>query len=141
MTVVCKTCNEKRAHRDALSYDDYSICDVCLTYYENKHGKKSSKSLKKCDVFTIRLSNLKKYHYALVEWGRAKEMGKVLVVVMDETSSEFSQKFLSYLAKESKESFKKHSKEMRNCIIKKNEALSVNSYSEYKKSLTEFKTK
>ena len=96
------------------------------------------RNLNKCDIFTIRLSKLKKHHYALVEWGRAKEMGKVLVVVMDETSSEFPQKFLSYLAKESKESFKKHSKEMRNCIIKKNEALSVNSYSEYKKTFTEF---
>lgn len=143
MTVVCKTCNEKRSNNDCLVYDDYAICCFCLNYYQSHKGKKRPKKLEECDVFTLKLSSAKENHYALVEWGRAKEQGKLMVVIFDmtyqdKTWKKFSPELFKYLMNESKNSFKNASHKLRDSVIKYHKGMGLNSYDEYKDYLKSY---
>lgn len=143
MTVVCKCCNEKRANRDAIIYDDYSVCAPYITFYENNNGKKKENLLRECDVFTLRIKSPQDIHYGFVEWGRAKELGKILVVIYDftyllEDWEMLHPNLFKYLMKESKQSFKTLSKEMKNEVIKRHPNFSVTDFKEYKNYLASY---
>ena len=144
MTIVCKCCNEKRAHRDAIIYDDYSVCASCVTYYENSSGKKNNKALKNCDVFTLRLRNPLQLQDSLQEWSKAVELGKILVVVYDVEyvfqhwdSNKFEK--LSSLMRESKKSFKELSKEMKDAIMRRHANFEVQNFKHYKEYLKRYR--
>lgn len=143
MTVVCKTCNEKRSNNDCLVYDDYAICCFCLNYYQSYKGKKRPKKLEECDVFTLKLSSAKENHYAFVEWGRAKEQGKLMVVIFDmtyqdKTWKKFSPDLFKYLMNESKNSFKNVSHKIKDAVIKNHKGLNLTSFDEYKDYLKSY---
>ena len=123
MTIVCKICNEKRAFRDSIVYDDYGICCFCLRYYENKNDRKKEKKFNDCDVYTLKLSQPKKKHYSLIEWGQAKAEGKVLVIEYDFSPQDtrwekYDSKLFTYLMRDSKQSFSKLSKSMKESVLK-----------------------
>lgn len=145
MTIVCKTCSEKRAHRDAIIYEDYAVCASCFTYYEIKNGKRSSKSLNACDVFTVRVKNPEQLHYAYTEWCRALELGKVLVLIYDidyifhDWETMDNERF-KFMMRESKKSFKKLSDEMRDAIIRKQPNFDVENYKLYKQYLKDYRS-
>ena len=143
MTVICVHCNEKRSDKDCIHYEDFSVCCFCLNYYQSKHGKKHSNKLDECDVFTLKISSAKEDHYGFVEWGRAKELGKILVVVFDmkykdKTWNKLSPKLFKYLMDESKRSFKEEPKKLKNAVIKNHPGLKLSSYDEYKKYLKSY---
>ena len=144
MTIVCKCCNEKRAHRDAIIYDDYSVCASCVTYYENSIGRKNNKSLKKCDIYTLRVRNPLQLQDSLQEWSKAVELGKILVVVYDVEyvfhdwdSSNFEK--LNSLMHESKKSFKGLSNEMKNAIMRRHANFEVQNFKHYKEYLKRYR--
>ena len=143
MTVVCKCCNEKRSHNDVIVYDDYSVCSQFITYYENNTGKKNTSSLEDCDVYTLRLSTPEHIHYAFVEWGRAQELGKILVVIYDfeflfQEWKMFYNKIFKYMMKDSKKSFKKLSPNMKDKILKNHKNFGVENYKQYKEYLSSY---
>lgn len=134
MTVICHLCSEKRSNRDCLMNDDKSICYFCLTYYKANNNKKYPKALRNCHVYTLMLTNPKKNHYRFVEWGRAKEMKKVLLVVFsDETRSQYSPKLYKYLMNESKQSLAHLSSTLKDKIIEREQEIPCNTFDEYKK--------
>ena len=143
MTVICRCCDEKRANDDTITYDDYSICAPYLSYYENKRGKKHANLLNKCDVYTLRIHNNEVLNYALVEWGIAKQLGKVLTIIFDidpllhDYKAEH-QKLYRYLINESKKSFKNISKKMKNEVIKRHTEIPIDNFKQYKKYLSSY---
>ena len=123
MTLKCDLCNELRSNSDCRVIDDKSICKFCFVYYNAKKGKKSTKKLKDCDVFTLP-KNSDSYNY--IEWGRAIELDKYLILLNNDDSRMINQ---------SKKSFKNISKSLRNYIIKNHPLLNCNDYDEYLTSL------
>ena len=145
MTVVCKCCNEKRAHRDAIIYDDYSVCASCITFYENNSGKRNTKALKKCDVFTLRVRNPLQLQESLIEWNKALELGKILVVVYDVEyvfhdwdSSNFEK--LKFIMHQSKKSFKTLSKIMKDEIMQRHPNFEVQKFKHYKDYIKNYRS-
>jgi len=143
MTVVCKCCNEKRSDSDVIMYYDYAVCLSCLNFYENSTGKKNSKSLKECDIFTLRIKNPNQLYYGLVEWGKAMELGKVLVIIYDfeyvvQDWNMFEKKLFKYLMKDSLKSFKKLSKVMKDNIMKKHKQFEVQNFKQYKEYIKNY---
>jgi len=136
MTVICSRCSEKRAYRDCLMKEnkDHFICYFCLRHYQPTHNVKDTKALKKCDIFTLNL-NEKLCDYSFVEWGKAKEMNKVLVLINEEGSDSYN-----YLVHDSKKSFKHLSEKMRDMIIQRHHGLKANNYTEYKTLIENNKT-
>lgn len=144
MTIVCKSCNEKRAHRDAVTYDDYSVCAPCITFYENSTGRKNKKSLKNCDVYTLRVRNPIQLQDSLEEWNKAIELDKFLVVVYDVEyvfhdwdSSNFE--ILNTLMHQSKKSFKGLSKEMKDAIMRRHTNFEVQNFKHYKEYIKRYR--
>lgn len=134
MTVICNDCSDKRANRDCIINDDNSTCFSCLKYYNTEKRKRNSTKLKECDVYTVSISDVSHY-YSFVEWGKAKSMGKVLIVHSENSLNENEAKEYKYLIKDSIKSLKKQSKEMRKYIIKNHPFLNLSSYKKYKKYL------
>lgn len=143
MTVICEPCSEKRANRDCITNDDKSVCGTCLTYYTSKNGKKRSVKLNACDIYSIVIDNNNTNYYSFVEWGKAKEMGKILVIVYENDANVSPNvqynKAINHMIKESLKSFKNLSKGMKNTIIKNHPEFRncLTSYSQYKKYLNE----
>ena len=142
MTVVCQRCCEKRANDDCISKNDNSnfICYFCLRHYEPDQGKKRSKKLEKCDVFTLDLTKsvfgFQSHYYSFVEWGKAKEMKKVLVLIRHPASYSYeSCPWYKSLVTDSKKSFKDLSMHFRNNIIRMHPNLEFSTYSDYKEWL------
>lgn len=122
MTVICSRCSEKRANNDCIAREnDTFTCYFCLRYYQNKNGIKDSKQLKKCDVYRLVMNEWN--DYAFVEWGRAKEMGKMLVLVLDNNPNigvkNDYQKTARYLRKDSIRSFKNIPDNIKDIVITK----------------------
>ena len=145
MTVICKGCDEKRSNNDCIVYPDYSICDTCVKYYNSENGKKRPKKLKECDVFTLKLNRSNKDHYGFVEWGKAKEMGKMLVIIFDidvtdKKWSKFSPDLITYLINESKNSFKKETRNFKDSVIKRHPELNFTTFKEYRQYLKSYQT-
>lgn len=143
MTVVCTGCSEKRAHRDVLIHDDYSSCKTCFKFYHSENDKKNSKKLEECDIFTLHVKSVRKNNYSFVEWGRAKELGKVLVVIYDMKPNDkkwtkFDPNLFKYLMNDSKQSFKTLSTEIRNSIISLQKNSEFTNYKEYKQYLKSY---
>ena len=143
MTVICQPCSEKRANHDCITNDDKSVCSTCLTYYTSKNGKKHSKKLTACDIYSILIHNNNTNYYSFVEWGKAKEMGKVLVIVFKNDADVYPNvqynKAINHMIKDSLNSFKTLSKGMKNTVIKSHPEFRncLTSYSQYKKYLNE----
>lgn len=143
MTVICQTCDEKRSNNDCIVYPDYSICDTCVKYYKSDNGKKCSKKLKECDVFTLKIKHPNKNHYGFVEWGKAKEMGKMLVIIFDldvtdKKWSKFSTDLVTNLIKESKNSFKKETRQFKDSVIKRHPEFNFYTFKQYKDYLKSY---
>lgn len=143
MTVICKTCSEKRSNNDCIVYPDYSVCDICLTYHQSNKKKTNYEKLENCDVYSLKLSNIKKNYYGFIEWGQAKEMGKFLVLVFDMNYNDRKWKKIPHtllrdLMKESRQSFRNESKKIKNAVIKNHPKLEISSFIEYKKYLKSY---
>jgi len=143
MTVICDPCREKRANCDCITNVDKSVCGTCLTYYTSKNGKKHSKKLEACDIYSIVIDNNNTNYYSFVEWGKAKEMGKVLIIIYENDANVSPNvqynNAINHMIKESLNSFKHLSSSMKNAVIKTHPEFrnGLTSYSQYKKYLNE----
>ena len=138
MTVVCRTCCEKRANSDVILYSDYAICAHCVKYYENVDEKNKRKRLKECDVYIFNASEVTDVSGRLIEWGKACALDKILLVRYDSDSTFFSKRLFKTLVNDSRRSFRRISKHMRDAIISNHytrEQLTLRTYKEYKRYL------
>lgn len=123
MTVICRKCCEKRSCSDCIHYEgnDTFVCYFCLTHYistSSDECKKQPKKLKNCDVFTIVLGKNINNYYPFVEWGIAKEQGKILMLLCDDKYRKLYGKTYKYLMKESIQSIEHLSDKLQNKILK-----------------------
>ncbi len=130
MTLVCSICCNKRSNIDCVS----NVCYFCLKCY-NSNNKKNSKKLNKSHIYSLILNNNQNMVYSFVEWGKAKEMGKILVLGFD-TSFENS-KHVKYLMQDSIHSFKHLSDNIKNYVLQSHPAIKM-SYLDYETHLTNY---
>ena len=144
MTVVCRTCCEKRANSDVILYSDYAICAHCVRYYENVDDNNKRKRLNECDVYIFNVSEVTNVSGRLIEWGKASALEKILLIRYDSDLSFFSKRLFKTLLNDSKRSFRRISKHMRDAIISNHyagEPLTLRTYKEYKKYLENYDVK
>lgn len=134
MTVKCVVCDELRAYDDCHHSGDTSVCRSCEIYYQPNKGKKGTDKLNNCDVFTLKIDNEYSNHYSLIEWGRALELGKVLIVIFDfedDVWYNFNPRLFVHLVKQSKKSFSGTSDAVKDRIIRNHTDLPISTYEEY----------
>jgi len=145
-TMKCSECDEIRPLSSSTlisSKTNNRICFQCinskyaseLTYYIPKQGVKSSDNLDNNEVFTLDMRRRLKTtnYYSFVEWGRARELDKFLVLLLPKKpESKWDQEMMAELVNESLDSFNVARNFLKDAIIRVHPKLKLQSFAEYR---------
>lgn len=86
-------------------------------------------SIKECDVFTLKVNDDNDCFYSFVEWGKASDKNKILILNINSKNTKLKEYYL--FAKESIMSFEKLPFTKKECIIKTHPELEFKDYKSY----------